>query len=188
MMNAEVYTFFIIFLNILVVFYALHQNKDRTFSMAMMVLIMVISMTFGFVYGFLFGMIFEYSLLVSTLISCGLAALTGVIMGMFSDGLAQLEGTFTGIMAAMMGAMLVVMLPLPERLFILLIGLLLLTGTSMFMMTALIKKNNSHFKSKHELILLGVTCVVILLIFINFPNEKPIQQDINHDHHTMKIV
>ncbi|WP_017185734.1 hypothetical protein [Alkalibacillus haloalkaliphilus] len=187
-MPAEVFSFFILSLNILIVFFALHQNKDRTFSMAMMVLIMVVSMTFGFVYGFLFGIIFDYSLLVSTLVSCGFASLTGVIMGMFSDGLAQLEGTFTGIMAAMMGAMLIVMLPLSEGLFILLIGLLLLTGTSLFVMTALIKKNNSRFKSKHELILLGVTCIVILLIFINFPKEKPIQQDINHDHHTMKIV
>ncbi|GEN46044.1 hypothetical protein [Alkalibacillus haloalkaliphilus] len=187
-MTAEVFSFLIIILNLLVVFSALYQNKYRAFSMAMMVLIMVVSMTFGFVYGFLFGIIFDYSLLVSTLVSCGFAALTGVFMGMFSDGLAQLEGTFTGIMAAMMGAMLVVMLPLSEGLFILLIGLLLLTGTSLFMMTALIKKNNSRFNSKHELILLGVTCVVILLIFINYPNEKPIQQDINHDHHTMKIV
>ncbi|MDQ0352102.1 glucan phosphoethanolaminetransferase (alkaline phosphatase superfamily) [Alkalibacillus filiformis] len=188
-MTAEIFSMLIIFLNISIVFFALHYNKERSFSMGMMVLIMVVTMTFGFVYGFLFGIVFDHNLLISTLISCGIAALTGLIMGVFTDGLAQLEGTFTGIMAAMMGAMLVVMLPLSEGLFILLIGLLLLTGTSLFMMTALIKKNNSRFKSKQELILLGVTCLSIVIIFFTFPHEKPIyeEEDKIHNHTSASV-
>ncbi len=159
----------------------MYRCKLEQYRMEVMALIMATSTSFGLSIGSLMATMFTDQLLLATLLSCGISALLGLMLGGFYGVFTQIEGVFTGIMAGMMGSMLVVMLPPIEGLFLLRMCLLLLTGTTMFSVMMLLKRNSPRFQTKHELLFLTTACLLMVMIFIMFPEQSIPEQD-HHFH------
>lgn len=99
--------------------------------------------------------------------------------------LASIEGLFSGIMAGMMGTMVIEMLTISEGAALLLISLLLLMGTTMFCIRHVLQETFSTFIQKYDYVLLVATCMLMLLTFWTFPfssmeNQPSPQHEENH--------
>ncbi|MGN4444213.1 hypothetical protein ACTFOB_04685 [Bacillus cereus group sp. MYBK79-1] len=149
-------------------------SKRNGTLMEYMVFIMSFSMSLGLSIGFYLGILFKGELLYSTLLAILISGCIGFLIGLRFHLFTALEGMFSGLMASMMGAMITEMLNAQQAHSILLISLLLTITITMSCMIQLLSDTFTTYTRRCFLLLLSIGAVIILTVFVTFPEHTPI--------------
>ncbi|MEW9134439.1 hypothetical protein ACQGSH_02050 [Bacillus wiedmannii] len=155
-------------------------SKLKGTLMEYMVFIMSFSMSTGLSIGFYLGILFKGELLYSTLLAILISSCIGFLVGLRFHLFTALEGMFSGLMASMMGAMITEMLNAQQAHSILFISLLL--TITMSCMIQLLSETFSTFIQRRFLLLLSISVVIIVAVFVTFPDHTPPPSS-GHDQH-----
>lgn len=148
-------------------------SKRNGTLMEYMVFIMSFSMSTGLSIGFYLGILFKGELLYSTLLAILISSCIGFLVGLRFHLFTALEGMFSGLMASMMGAMITEMLNAQQAHSILFISLLLTITITMSCMIQFLSENFSAVIQRRFPLLLSIGVVIILTIFVTFPEHIP---------------
>ncbi|UYX54273.1 hypothetical protein M3Y14_09190 [Bacillus thuringiensis] len=157
-------------------------SKRKGTLMEYMVFIMSFSMSIGLSIGFYLGILFKGELLYSTLLAILISGFIGFLVGLRFHLYTALEGMFSGLMASMMGAMITEMLNAQQAHSILFISLLLTITITMSCMIQLLSETFSTYIHRGFLLLLSIGVVIIVSVFITFPDYAPSPSS-GHDQH-----
>lgn len=138
-----------------------------------MVFIMSFSMSIGLSIGFYLGILFKGELLYSTLLAILISGCIGLLVGLRFHLYTALEEMFSGLMASMMGAMITEMLNAQQAHSILFISLLLSITITMSCIIQLLSETFTTYIHRRFLLLLSIGVVIILTVFITFPEHVP---------------
>ncbi|PGB05174.1 hypothetical protein [Bacillus toyonensis] len=152
-------------------------SKRKGTLMEYMVFIMSFSMSIGLSIGlsigFYLGILFKGELLYSTLLAILISGCIGLLVGLRFHLYTALEGMFSGLMASMMGAMITEMLNAQQAHSILFISLLLSITITMSCIIQLLSETFTTYIHRRFLLLLSIGVVIILTVFITFPEHVP---------------
>ncbi len=157
-------------------------SKRKGTLMEYMVFIMSFSMSIGLSIGFYLGILFKGELLYSTLLAILISGCIGFLVGLRFHLFTALEGMFSGLMASMMGAMITEMLNAQQAHNILFISLLLTITITMSCIIQLLSETFSAFIQRRFLLLLSISVVIIVAVFVTFPDHTPPPSP-GHDQH-----
>lgn len=157
-------------------------SKRKGTLMEYMVFIMSFSMCIGLSIGFYLGILFKGELLYSTLLAILISGCIGFVVGLRFHLYTALEGMFSGLMASMMGAMITEMLNAQQAHSILFISLLLTITITMSCIIQLLSETFSTFIQRRFLLLLSISVVIIVSVFVTFPEHTPPHSS-EHDQH-----
>ncbi|MCP1123446.1 hypothetical protein NKR74_08925 [Bacillus sp. 3103sda1] len=158
-------------------------TKSKGTLMEYMVFIMSFSMSTGLSIGFYLGIILKGDLLYSTLLSMLISGIVGLLVGLSFHLYSALEGMFSGLMAGMMGAMVTEMLNAQQAHSILLISILLTIAITTSCIIQFLSKIFSSYIHRWFLFLLSVSIIILLTVFITFPDHNsPSSQHNQHIH------
>lgn len=143
---------------------------------------MVFIMSFSMSIGFYLGILLKGELLYSTLLAILISGFIGFLVGLRFHLYTALEGMFSGLMASMMGAMITEMLNAQQAHSILFISLLLTITITMSCMIQLLSDTFSTFIQRRFLLLLSISVVIIVAVFVTFPDYTPPPSP-GHDRH-----
>ncbi len=155
-------------------------SKRKGTLMEYMVFIMSFSMCIGLSIGFYLGILFKGELLYSTLLAILISGFIGFLVGLRFHLYTALEGLFSGLMASMMGA--TEMLNAQQAHSILFISLLLTITITMSCIIQLLSETFSTFIQRRFLLLLSISVVIIVAVFVTFPDHTPPSSS-GHDQH-----
>jgi hypothetical protein len=167
------YTLTILTLCCISVIVTTYISKSKGTLMEYMVFIMFFSMCIGLSIGFYLGIIFKGELLYSTLLAILISSIIGLLVGLRFHLYSALEGMFSGLMAGMMGAMITEMLNAQQAHSILLISLLLTIAITTSCIIQFLSETFSSYIHRRFLLLLSISVVVVLTVFITFPELTP---------------
>lgn len=176
------YTLTALILCFISIFITSYVSKRRGTLMEYMVFIMSFSMSLGLSIGFYLGILFKGELLYSTLLAISISGCIGFLVGLRFHLYTALEGMFSGFMASMMGAMITEMLNAQQAHSILFISLLLTITITMSCMIQLLSETFSTFIHRRFLLLLSISVVIIVSVFITFPDYTP-STSLEHEQH-----
>ncbi|MDH8001294.1 hypothetical protein [Bacillus cereus] len=179
------YTLTTLMLCCIAVVVAAYISKSKGTLMEYMVFIMSFSMSIGLSIGFYLGIIFQGELLYSTLFSILISGVIGLIVGLRFHLYSALEGMFSGLMAGMMGAMITEMLNAQQAHSILLISLMLTISITTSCIIQFLSETFSSYIHRWFLLLLSISLVIVLTVFITFPEHTPPSSS-KHDQHMHK--
>ncbi|GEL77582.1 hypothetical protein [Tenuibacillus multivorans] len=171
-MGITLYSVAILILNLLVVTFFIHPTGKQ---MESMLTTMVLTSSFGLAIGFIVWYPFSEKPMVATLLAIGIGMLNGILIGTKFGIKCQVEGFFSGLMASMMGVMLIMMFDIYEVHFLIMMALAFLTGITIFSVA-------KHYDLNYKL--LFITCVIVAFIFISFPEN---QQEYPTHHHNLDL-
>ena len=171
--------FTLCFISILITSYISKRNRTL---IEYMVFIMSFSMSLGLSIGFYLGILFKGELLYSTFLAILISGCIGFLVGLRFHLYTALEGMFSGLMASMMGAMITEMLNAQQAHSILFISLLLTITITMSCMIQLLSETFSAFIQRRFLLLLSISVVIIVAVFMTFPDHTPPPSP-GHDQH-----
>ncbi|UNP78010.1 hypothetical protein MN033_07430 [Bacillus nitratireducens] len=157
-------------------------SKRKGTLMEYMVFIMSFSMSIGLSIGFYLGILWKGELLYSTLLAILISGFIGFLVGLRFHLYTALEGMFSGLMASIMGAMITEMLNAQQAHSILFISLLLTITITMLCMIHLLSETFSTFIHRRFLLLLSISVVIVLTVFVTFPDHTPPSSS-EHDQH-----
>ncbi|OOR54730.1 hypothetical protein BGP34_26625 [Bacillus mycoides] len=143
---------------------------------------MVFIMSFSMCIGFYLGILFKGELLYSTLLAILISSCIGFLVGLRFHLFTALEGMFSGLMASMMGAMITEMLNAQQAHSILFISLLLTITITMSCIIQLLSETFSTFIQRRFLLLLSISVLIIVAVFVTFPDHTPPSSS-GHDQH-----
>ncbi|MES5894680.1 MULTISPECIES: hypothetical protein [Bacillus cereus group] len=161
---------------------ASYISKRKGTLMEYMVFIMSFSMSIGLSIGFYLGILFKGELLYSTLLAILISGFIGFLVGLRFHLYTALEGMFSGLMASMMGAMITEMLNAQQAHSILFISLLLTITITMSCMIQLLSETFPTYIHRRFLLLLSIGVVIVLTVFVTFPDHTPPPAS-EHDQH-----
>ncbi len=148
-------------------------SKRSGTLMEYMVFIMSFSMSIGLSIGFYLGILFKGELLYSTLLAILISGCIGFLVGLRFHLYTALEGMFSGVMASMMGAMITEMLNAQQAHSILFISLLFTITITMSFIIQILSEKFSTVIHRCFLLLLSISVVIIVSVFITFPDFTP---------------
>lgn len=159
-------------------------SKPKGTLMEYMVFIMSFSMCISLSIGFYLGILFKGELLYSTLLAISISGCIGFLVGLRFHLYTALEGMFSGLMASMMGAMITEMLNAQQAHSILFISLLLTITITMSCMIQFLSESFSAVIHRRFLLLLSISVVIIVSVFITFPEyTPPTSLELEHEQH-----
>jgi hypothetical protein len=168
------YTLTILTLCCISVIVTTYISKSKGTLMEYMVFIMSFSMCIGLSIGFYLGIIFKGELLYSTFACYFLiSSIIGLLVGLRFHLYSALEGMFSGLMAGMMGAMITEMLNAQQAHSILRVSLLLTIAITTSCIIQFLSETFFSYIHRRFLLLLSISVVVVLTVFITFPELTP---------------
>ena len=169
----SIYTPTVLALCFISVLASAYTSKNKGTLMEYMVFIMSFSMTISLSLGFYFGMIFKGNLVSSILLSMLIGGGIGLLIGLRFHLYSALEGLFSGLMAGMMGAMTTEMLNMQQTHTVLLISILLAITFTLFCTIQFLSETFSGYTSRRFFFLLSIGIMILLTVFVTFPNFHP---------------
>ncbi|SER05718.1 hypothetical protein [Piscibacillus halophilus] len=171
-MDVVLFSAIVLVLNLILIMFFIRPTGKQ---MESMITTMVLTSSFGLSIGFMMWFIFNHAL-TATLLSISTAAFLGMVIGGKFGVKCQIEGFFSGLMASMMGIMLIMMFNLPDGQFLLMVGLAFLCCITIF---SIARQHNLNYK------LLLLLCITVTFVFIMFSKVEETEHRQHHLHETL---